>query len=94
MNDKTKDLLAALIHKADQDPVFRTTLLADPRKVLEDMTGKPIPEGISVEVHEASPVHVHIVLPSRQGEEGALSESELEVMGAAVTWTFADCRHH
>ncbi|BDU70961.1 NHLP leader peptide family RiPP precursor [Mesoterricola silvestris] len=87
MIDNTHPLLASIVQKAGQDPDFRSRLLADPRKVLEEMTGKPIPEGISVEVHEASPVLVHIVLPPRQVEEGALSEKELQALSAGDTWT-------
>lgn len=60
-----------LIQKASTDSAFRTRLVGDPRKTVEEEFGITLPEGFSLNVHEQSSTEAHVVLPpnSKLGEE-------------------------
>ena len=72
-----------IIGKANEDEDFRVRLLADPRTAIEGLTGVSIPDGFSVEVHEAGPTSFHLVLPPNR----ELSEQEMaQVFGGIGSW--------
>ena len=61
---KTLDEMRAhLLDKADDDLVFRSRLLAEPKAVVQEEFGIEIPEHVDVQVHEDSRSAVHMVLP-------------------------------
>lgn len=52
-----------IVGKASEDETFRSKLLSDPRSSIEEELGITIPESITVQVHENTAQHVHLVLP-------------------------------
>ena len=62
-----------IIERAVADGEFRARLLADPREAIRELTGTPLPDGITIEVHQESAASFHLVLPP----DGRLSETEL-----------------
>ncbi len=60
--------------KADEDEVFRTQLLEDPRNAIKAVTGLTVPEDFSIHVHEESATDFHLVLPPAGGR---LSDQEI-----------------
>ena len=60
--------------KADEDEVFRTRLMEDPRSAIKEVTGLTVPEGFSIHVHEESATDFHLVLPPAGGR---LSDQEI-----------------
>jgi hypothetical protein len=68
-----------VVARAWSDDAFKQRLLADPRTVLAE-AGLPVPENLQLEVHEATPTHLHLVLPQppprREGTK--LSEADLQ----------------
>jgi hypothetical protein len=78
---------ALVREKLAADPAFRDALLADPRAALSELVGTPIPEIVTINVHEESLTSVHLVLPSRPAS-AELSDDDLElVAGGGVCWT-------
>lgn len=51
-----------VVARAWTDDGFKQRLLADPRDVLAEQ-GLAVPAGVAVEVHEATPAVLHLVLP-------------------------------
>ena len=79
-----RDVEAQLIAKAWADEAFVEELRTDPRAAVEKELGVPLPEGVTVEVHEEKPEHrvLHLVIPPKPVE---LSEEELDaVAGGSV----------
>jgi Nitrile hydratase, alpha chain len=68
-----------VVARAWSDETFKQRLLAEPKAVLAE-AGLPIPPNVTVLAHEATPTHLHLVLPSPpQGRDGdKLTEAELE----------------
>jgi nitrile hydratase alpha subunit len=68
-----------VVARAWGDETYKQRLLSDPKAVLAE-AGLPIPPNVTVQVHEATATHAHVVLPppppGRNGER--LSESELD----------------
>jgi hypothetical protein len=86
-----------LVARAWSDETFKQRLLADPKAVLAE-AGVPVPPNVTLQMHEATPTQIHLVLPppppERQGDK--LSEEELDqVAGGTITlvrWLSAwDC---
>lgn len=70
-----------------EDPGFREKLLADPRAAVSELIGMPVPEAVTVDVHEESLTHVHLVVPAAPAARGELAEADLElVAGGGVCW--------
>jgi hypothetical protein len=69
--------------RAASDPDFRAELKANPRAALESELGVPIPEQVSVQVHEESFSELHLVLPPSEEE---LSDADLEMVSGGVCW--------
>ena len=78
-----------VVARAWSDDTFKQRLLSDPKAALAE-AGLPIPPNVQVQVHEATPSHLHLMLPPPpQGRSGAkLSEAELDqVAGGTSTVT-------
>lgn len=70
--------------KAATDPAFRKALLADPRAAVGEAIGVPIPEYVTVTVHEESLTEVHLVIPAAVGDE--VAEEDLVLVAGAGCW--------
>lgn len=68
---------SAIETKASEDPAFRAQLIAEPKTAIRDLLDVPIPDSVSVHVHDQDENTVHLVLPPR----AALDETELGVAG-------------
>jgi hypothetical protein len=82
-----------VVARAWTDEPFKERLLAEPQAVLAE-AGLPVPPNLTVQVHEATPTQLHLVLPSpppgRQGDK--LTEAELDqVAGGDQTDTLYLC---
>ena len=84
-----EELRAEFIEKAAEDDAFRASLLDDPKAVIEGVLGSPMPESVSVTVHEESATEVHLVLPPR----ARLSEADLQAVagGGHYVKCFVKC---
>ena len=67
------EIQGKIIARAQAEPEFRAQLVADPRAVIEEMSGLKLPEAISLQVHEESATSFHLVLPP----SSKLTEEEL-----------------
>ena len=74
------EMRARILGKAADDSDFRARLIADPKTAISAETGKTIPEGLDIVVHEDSATAAHLVLPPST----VLTEAELEA--AASGW--------
>ena len=52
-----------ILSRAAEDGEFRASLIADPKAAISAETGKTIPDGFDVAVHEDSATTAHLVLP-------------------------------
>lgn len=89
---KRAELWQNLVNRAAADADFRAALKEDPRGTLENEFGISIPEDARISVLEESPDEQYIVLPPRLvGDNGALSEEELEAVAGGwhitLLWT-------
>ena len=57
------EMRMALIEKAGENDEFRAQLLADPKAAIKSEFGVSVPEGFTLNVHEASAASAHVVLP-------------------------------
>lgn len=71
------------------DPGFHETLLADPRAAVSALIGITLPDFVTVEVHEESLSHVHLVIPAQKSAEEIGNEDLELVAGGGLCW--ADC---
>jgi hypothetical protein len=80
-----------LFRKSVEDESFRQELLRNPKPVIEQAIGAPLPETVKVVVHESEPDTMHLVLPSKSHVERGfdLSDEDLE----AVAWGTASCNN-
>ena len=50
-----------VVARAWSDETFKQRLLSDPRAVLAE-AGVPVPPNVTLQMHEATPTHLHLVL--------------------------------
>lgn len=72
-----QELDAILRTQLEADPEFRARLLADAHGVVGEITGVPIPESVSITVHEETLADVHLVVPP---SATALSDEDLALV--------------
>lgn len=89
---KRAELWQRLVTRATNDSDFRAALKSDPKQTLEEEFDISLPEDAKITVLEESPDQQYIVLPPRLvGEDGALSEEELEAVAGGwhvtLIWT-------
>ena len=73
------DGIGKIIEKAVEDMDFRARLVTDPKSVISEELGRPVPDGVNIQVHENSATTMHLVLPP----SGSLTDEELAVAAAA-----------
>lgn len=71
----------------ETDPGFREKLLSDPRAVVSGLIGMSLPDLVTVEVHEESLTHIHLVIPSPQSR-GEIADADLELVAGGVCWMY------
>jgi hypothetical protein len=76
-----------VVARAWSDETYKQRLLRDPQAVLAE-AGVPIPPNVTLQMHEATPTQIHLVLPppptERQGDK--LTEAELERVAGGGGW--------
>jgi hypothetical protein len=78
-----------IVAKAGEDGEFRARLVADPRTAIHDLTGTPVPDAFTVQVHEESATSFHLVLPP----DSRLTEEEMsQVFAGDWAWDWAQAQ--
>ncbi len=84
------EVYAQLVAKAAADPVFRESLLTNPRLTIEAELARTVgevklPQSLEIKVVEDTPNKMHLVLPANREGERELSEAELETVSGGGT---------
>ena len=79
---KIKNPIDAVISRAMEDADFRTRLLANPKKTIENDMGLVFPEGCEIKVVENTSTKTTLVLPIAENE---LSLDELDRVAGGAT---------
>lgn len=66
------------IRRGKTDQQFRSLALSNPRAAVEQVAGKPVPEGLRVKFFDGSGEHLSIILPEYVEDESELSDTQLE----------------
>ncbi len=84
-----QDLEALLVAKAWNDEAFKEKLLKNPKAVIEEELGSPLPETINVRILEETEDTIYISLPKKPEESSSeeLSEEELEAVAGGIIGT-------
>ncbi len=89
----TRAELDGLIHnRLAADPGFRDALLADPRAAVAGLLSVKLPDFVTVEVHEESLSHVHLVVPAKAAA-GEIADEDLEMVAGGACWSDAPLRY-
>ncbi len=86
--ENPKKPLLQITLKALQDPELKKRLFADPKKVLKEECGAPLPNDWSVEVFEETAERQYLVLPPLATEE--LSEEEIQRVAGGLNLGLLD----
>jgi hypothetical protein len=75
-----------LTRKAWEDDDFRQRFAADPKAMMAEYFGQPMPESLRVTVHEESPGDLHFVIPARPSTQvlDELSDADLEKVSGGI----------
>jgi hypothetical protein len=73
-----------IVARAQQDPAYRQTLLADPRAALEQAFGHELPANVRVQVIEQAPDTIYLLLPPAGPASEELSEAELDAVAGGL----------
>ena len=82
-NEQTQSAINAALKRAATDAEFRKLALQDTNAAVEQMTGKPLPEGFRVRVLERAGYDVTLVLPD-PAQTGELADEELEQVAGGM----------
>lgn len=77
--DDVSGMIQKIRDRSVEDDDFRQRLLSDPGGTIEAEYNLPLPEGVSLEVHEESPATAHLVLPP----SSQLTQEALDALGAS-----------
>ncbi len=69
-----------LMKKSVEDSSFRSQLLADPKKAINDEFGIVVPDNMSISVHESDLQSLHLALPPST----EMNEEQLEAVSAGL----------
>ena len=81
------EVLAAVRERVESDVAFRALLLSDPSAAMSDLLGMPVPDAVSITVHEESPTDIHLVIPAVNN----LDDADLELVSGSGSWVWASC---
>ena len=76
------EVTAQIRERAASDAAFRSQLMADPSAAVSALLGMPIPEGVSITVHEETPTDIHLVIP----HSSTLSDQDLHLVAGGTNW--------
>ena len=79
-SDKLSELKGRLLSRAAEDDDFRSRLVEDPRAVIAEEVGVPVPDHLSFEVHEDTAATMHLVLPPSD----RLAEADLAAVSGGI----------
>ena len=80
------EILGTVRDRAASDPAFRSQLLSDPSAAMSDLLGTPVPDAVSITVHEESLTDIHLVIPALSN----LSQEDLELVAGGTNWRSKD----
>jgi hypothetical protein len=66
------------IKRGKTDPKFRALALSNSRAAIEEVAGKPIPEGLKVKFFDGSGAQLSIILPEPVSDDSELTDTQLE----------------
>jgi hypothetical protein len=78
-----------IVQRSMEDESFRRRLMEDPKGAVEQELGSRLPEGVRVVAVEETQDTIYLVLPDAPiagGENGELSDRELESVAGGSTW--------
>ena len=80
-------LTEMLTRKAWEDDDFRRRFVADPKGMMAEFFGQPMPDTLRVTVHEESPGDLHFIVPVKPTPQAfeELSDADLEKIAGGVT---------
>jgi hypothetical protein len=79
-----QDIDNTIRERLESEPGFRERLTSDPRGVLSEIVGMPLPDSVAVTLHEETLTDVHIVIPAADSDE--LSDNDLELVAGGSCW--------
>ena len=79
-----QEMRTRIIDKAVNDSEYRERLLSNPNAAVGEELGVPIPDSLTIHVHEEGAGDAHLVLPP----SSRLSEDELGTAAGADGWKF------
>jgi hypothetical protein len=88
-----EEIVRRLVIKVWENPAFKKRLLADPVKTIEQFTGRSLPKGIKIQVHEQTKSTLHLVIPRKPIEQltPELICAMLLTAGGSMTLPGIDC---
>jgi hypothetical protein len=84
---KGLDKLNEIAAEALSDENYRQQLINDPKAELQKK-GLTVPDDLDVEIHENTDRKIHLVLPSRPGEQAKLDVNETHITHLVATTHF------
>ncbi len=68
------------------DPDFRKNLMENPRATVQGLINVPLPDSVTIEVHQETLAHLHLVIPVAVSG-GELTEDTLEQIAGGICWS-------
>ncbi len=73
-----REMETALIEKCWKDPEFKKAVLSDPKGIFERHTGRSLPPGMKIFIHEEDANTLHLTIPPAPSNLADLSDEDLE----------------
>jgi hypothetical protein len=84
-----REMETALIEKCWKDPEFKKAVVSDPKGMLERHTGRSLPPGMKIFIHEEDANTLHLTIPPAPGNLGELSDDDLEKVAGGTEFFIA-----
>jgi hypothetical protein len=82
------DINLQIRERAESDSGFRAQILEDPSAAVSALIGMPIPQSVSITVHEESPTDIHLVIPA----SSTLNDQDLDLVAGGLEWNQIACQ--
>ena len=69
--------------RAASDAAFRSQLLSDPSAAVSALLDMPVPQNVTITVHEESPTDIHLVIPASVN----LNDADLQLVAGGFDWS-------